>query len=89
MALHGGHEGDGPQASVLFTISTKAKRARRRLSNTSRGRSRGIANNTIRRSDSSTTQTYTVNEWLMGCLRKSCGSCGDCLTYTKTHGKVE
>ena len=33
--------------------------------------------------------SYITKEWLLGCLGKSCGSCGDCLTYNKAHGKVE
>ena len=34
-------------------------------------------------------EAYITKEWLMGCVGKSCGSCGDCLTYSKAHGKVE
>ncbi|MFM7979862.1 MAG: hypothetical protein ACKPKO_11155, partial [Candidatus Fonsibacter sp.] len=26
--------------------------------------------------------------WLMGCVGKSCVSCGDCLTYNRSHGKI-
>ena len=33
--------------------------------------------------------THITTEWLLGCLGKSCGSCGDCLAYNKAHKKVE
>ncbi|MFM7987832.1 MAG: hypothetical protein ACKPKO_51820, partial [Candidatus Fonsibacter sp.] len=31
---------------------------------------------------------FINKEWLMGCVGKSCGSCGDCLTYSRLHGKT-
>ncbi|MFM7983062.1 MAG: hypothetical protein ACKPKO_27445, partial [Candidatus Fonsibacter sp.] len=32
--------------------------------------------------------SFITEEWLMGCVGKSCGSCGDCLTYNKSHRKI-
>ncbi|MFM7986183.1 MAG: hypothetical protein ACKPKO_43410, partial [Candidatus Fonsibacter sp.] len=31
---------------------------------------------------------FITKEWLMGCVGKSCGSCGDCLTYSRSYGKI-
>ena len=31
---------------------------------------------------------YITKAWFLGCLGKSCGSCGGCLTYNTAHGKV-
>ncbi|MFM7981802.1 MAG: C-terminal helicase domain-containing protein, partial [Candidatus Fonsibacter sp.] len=33
--------------------------------------------------------SFVTKEWLMGCVGKSCGSCGDCLTYNRSHGKID
>ncbi|MFM7989449.1 MAG: C-terminal helicase domain-containing protein, partial [Candidatus Fonsibacter sp.] len=33
--------------------------------------------------------SFITKEWLMGCIGKSCGSCGDCLTYNRSHGKLD
>ncbi len=30
-----------------------------------------------------------TNKWLLGCLGKSCGSCGNCLSYNMAHGTPE
>ena len=32
---------------------------------------------------------YINKEWLFGCIGKSCGRCGDCLTYDRTGGKID
>ena len=32
---------------------------------------------------------FITKEWLMSCVGKSCGSCGDCLTYSRTQGKID
>ena len=29
-----------------------------------------------------------TKEWLMICVGKSCGSCGDCLTDNRSHGRI-
>ena len=33
--------------------------------------------------------SFITNEWLMSCVGKSCGSCGDCLTYNRSHGRIQ
>ncbi|MFM7981404.1 MAG: C-terminal helicase domain-containing protein, partial [Candidatus Fonsibacter sp.] len=33
--------------------------------------------------------SFITKEWLMGCVSKSRGSCGDCLTYSRLHGKID
>ena len=35
-----------------------------------------------------TNRTQTQDEWLMICVGKSCGSCGDCLTDNRSHGRI-
>ena len=32
---------------------------------------------------------FITKEWLMSCVGKACGSCGDCLTYSGSHGKTD
>ncbi|MFM7984697.1 MAG: hypothetical protein ACKPKO_35780, partial [Candidatus Fonsibacter sp.] len=32
---------------------------------------------------------FITKEWLMSCVGKSCGSCGDCLTYNVLHGNID
>ena len=32
---------------------------------------------------------FITKEWLMSCVGKSCGSCGDCLTYNRSQGKID
>ena len=32
---------------------------------------------------------YINKEWLFVCIGKSCGSCGDCLTYARAGGKID
>ena len=42
--------------------------------------------NTKRRIDDS---NYIRKEWLMSCVGKACGTCGDCLTYNRSRGKID
>ena len=32
---------------------------------------------------------YKTKEWLVSCVGKACGSCGDCLTYSRSRGKID
>ena len=32
---------------------------------------------------------YLSKDWLLGCIGKSCNSCGDCLTYSRAGGKID
>ena len=31
---------------------------------------------------------FITKAWLMTCVGKACGSCGDCLSYSRSHGKI-
>ena len=32
---------------------------------------------------------FITKEWLMSCVGKPCGSCGDCLTYNRSQGNID
>ncbi|MFM7981118.1 MAG: hypothetical protein ACKPKO_17550, partial [Candidatus Fonsibacter sp.] len=32
---------------------------------------------------------FRTKEWLVSCVGKSCGSCGACLTYNRSHGRID
>ena len=32
---------------------------------------------------------YLTKEWLLGCIGKSCNSCGDALVYSRAGGKID
>ncbi|MFM7985973.1 MAG: hypothetical protein ACKPKO_42325, partial [Candidatus Fonsibacter sp.] len=32
---------------------------------------------------------FITKEWLVTCVGKACGSCGDCLTYSRSRGNIK
>ena len=32
---------------------------------------------------------FITKEWLMSCVGKACGSCGACLTFSRSHGTID
>ena len=75
-------------ANVYFVYDYYRAKGARRRSSTFGARSRGIAKKT-RRQRAVNEANYIKTEWLLGCLGKPCGSCGDCLAFSKPHGEVE